>query len=226
MAVAGDMHTSSEQYATLPADRLDMLRRCLPSHNEQARPVDLFETNPPRIWHVQNDRLHVVGLFNWSEQSAADIVYDLDKLGLDRRATYVGFDYWANKPISPIQGQLNRTVAPASCQVLALRRAADHPQLLSTSRHITQGLIDVREEKWDAATRTLSGRSAVVGDDPYELRIVLPTTGNGKIAKLVVDDASGAAGCTIRTVAEQPGVARVVIESADSRQVSWSVTFE
>ena len=146
MAVAGDLHTSSEQYSTLPADRLDMLRRCLPSHNYRARPVDLFETNKPRIWHVQNDRLHIVGLFNWSDRAADEIVYGLGKLGLDSAKAYVAFDCWANAFITPFQRQLKRTVAPASCQILAVREAADHPQLLSTSRHITQGLIDVHDE--------------------------------------------------------------------------------
>ena len=37
----------------------------------------------------------------------------------------VGFDFWANEFIKPIQGQLQRTIAPASCQVLAVRQAAD-----------------------------------------------------------------------------------------------------
>jgi hypothetical protein len=226
MAVAGDMHTSSEQYATLPAPRLDMLRRCLPSHDQQARPVDLLETNQPRIWHVHNDRIHIVGMFNWSETTRDEIVYDLDKLGLDGGKTYVGFDFWANEFITPIQDQLRRTVAPASCQVLAVREAADHPQLLSTSRHITQGLIDVLEEGWDSATNTLSGRSSVVGNDPYKLRIAVPSGGVRKIVATNVDDASRKAGCRIRVVAEEAGSARVVIDTAESREISWSVTFQ
>jgi hypothetical protein len=225
MAVAGDMHTSSEQYSTLPADRLDLLRRCLPSHHDRARPVDLFETNNPRIWHVQNDRLHILGLFNWSEGSADEIVYDVDQLGLDSAKTYVGFDYWANEFIPPIQGQLQRTLAPASCQVLAVREAADHPQLLSTSRHITQGLIDVQAEQWDSTTKTLAGTSAVVGHDPYELRIAVPTDGNWQINRVDLGDADRQAGCKIRVVAQPPGSARVLIETADSREVHWSVGF-
>jgi len=222
MAVAGDMHTSSEQYSTLPPDRLDILRRCLPSHNEQARPVDLFETNRPRIWLVQNRRLNLVGLFNWSDKEADEVVYDLDKLGLDSRKTYVGFDFWANESIPPIKGQFTRTVAPASCQILALREAADHPQLLSTSRHITQGIIDVKAERWDATSKTLTGTSEVVGADPYELRIALPTDDQWKIAKASVANND----CKIRVVQEQPGLARVVIETADCADVDWSVTFE
>ena len=49
-----------------------------------------------------------------------------------------------------------------------------HPQLLSTSRHIMQGLIDVKLESWDPAARILSGTSAMVAGDAYELRLVCP----------------------------------------------------
>ncbi|SMP78868.1 hypothetical protein SAMN06265222_12823 [Neorhodopirellula lusitana] len=222
MAVAGNMHTSSEQYSTLPEDRLDILRRCLPSHQLQARPVDLFETNQPRIWMVQNDRMNVVGLFNWNEDSADEIVDDLDKLGLDSDKTYIGFDFWANEFIGPIAGELRRTLAPASCQVLAIAEIADHPQLISTSRHITQGLIDVLEEKWDAGHKTLTGNSAVVGDDPYELRLALPADGTWKISNVSTDDADA----TIRILSENQTSARLVIETPNSREIRWSVSFQ
>ncbi len=222
MAMAGDMHTSSEQYSTLPPDRLDMIRRCLPSHNEQARPVDLFETNQPRIWFVRNDRVNLIGLFNWSEVEADEVLYDLDKLGLDGDKTYVGFDYWANELVKPFAGQLKRTVAPGSCQILAVREKVEHPQLISTSRHITQGLIDVQDEEWNSTQRALSGRSDLVGGDQYELRIAIPGEGNWKIDKAVVADAN----CNIRVSAERPNIARVVIETNENREVNWSVSFK
>jgi hypothetical protein len=34
--------------------------------------------------------------------------------------------------------------------VLALRPVVDHPQVVGTSRHITQGIVDLSDEKWDA----------------------------------------------------------------------------
>jgi len=221
MAVAGDMHTSSEQYSTLPADRIDILRRCLPSHGEQARPVDLFETNKPRIWLVQNDRLNIVGLFNWKDNEADQVVYDLDKLGLDSSIKYVAFDFWANEFVDPIEGELNLAVPAASCRILAVRPAADHPQLLSTSRHITQGLIDVKKEKWDAANKTLSGKSEIVGGDPYELRITLPSNGEWPIAVIDVPE-----GVSVRIESEKPETARVVLDSEENREVDWAIRFK
>jgi hypothetical protein len=37
-------------------------------------------------------------------------------------------------------------------------------------------LVDVQGETWEESSRSLSGRSAIVRGDPYELRIVLPET--------------------------------------------------
>jgi hypothetical protein len=219
LAVAGGMHTSSEQYDRLPADRLDLLRRCLPGHDLHARPVDLFETNQPRIWLVQDKRLSVIGLFNWSPSEAAEIACDLGKLGLDKAATYAVFDYWENKFLDPMQGVLSEILPGGTCRVLAVRHQADHPQLLSTSRHITQGLIDVEEERWDPAQKTLRGKSHVVGGDPYELRIALPRRGSWRVGSVSADKGN------IRIAEQTARGVRIVIGARDSGRVSWSVSF-
>jgi len=220
LAVAGGMHTSSEQYGDLPADRLDLLRRCLPGHDVDARPVDLFENNRPRIWLAQDERLSVIGLFNWSQSDAEEIVYDLGKLGLKESKTYVCFDYWENKFLDSIQGTLRQTLPGGTCRILAARPQADHPQLLSTSRHITQGLTDVRKEQWDGASSTLRGQSLVVGNDPYELRIALPEGGSWKAIKASCDAGD------IRIGEQTDQGVRVTIRCEDSRCVSWNVEFD
>ena len=220
LAVAGGMHTSSEQYAGLPAERLDLLRRCLPGHDLPARPVDLFETDKPRIWHVEDGRLHLVGLFNWKNNDAEEIVYDMDKLGLDKSITYAAFDYWENKFVEPVKGTLKQTLPGGTCRILAMRPRADHPQLLSTSRHITQGLIDVLDERWDAGAGTLSGKSRVVGNDPYELRIALPAAGSWKVLQV------SAEGAAIKLAEQNGGGVRVLIDAAESREVSWRIKFQ
>jgi hypothetical protein len=59
-------------------------------------------------------------------------------------------------------------------QVFAIREARPHPWILSTTRHISQGGVSLLDEKWDSASRTLSGRSAVVKGDPYIMTVHLP----------------------------------------------------
>ena len=218
LAVTGAMHTSSEQYDRLPPERLELLKRCLPSHSAAARPVDLFETNTPGIWLAHDGRLNVIGLFNWKEKQPVEIAYDMKKLGLDEAASYAAFDFWADKFLEPVRGTLRQTLPGGTCRVLAVRAEADHPQLLSTSRHITQGLIDVVEEKWDPNSRTLTGRSLVVAGDTYELRVALPANGTWQIRSATADGRqmetgeASARGVRVSWVPEKSATARWRIE--------------
>lgn len=182
-AISGAMNTTSMQYAELAPERLDMIKRALPTHNLNARPIDILENNKPRIWMVKNDRQIVLGLFNWNERQNTQIDYSLKRMGLNDSENYELFDFWDNKYLGNIKSKLSQTLAPASCKVLAVRPRKVYPQVISTSRHITQGLMDVKEESWNPDKRTLSGTSAVVKGDRYELRIIVPEEFNIKSAK-------------------------------------------
>jgi hypothetical protein len=192
VAVSGSMLTSSYQFSELPEERLDLLRRTMPAHGLLGRPADLFETDQPRVWLLtdtrRNVRRDVIGLFNWKENEPAEIAYEMGRLGLDAETTYTAFDFWEKKFAEPIRGTLKQTLPGASCRVLAVRPAADHPQLVSTSRHIAQCMVDVLDEEWDSTTKTLGGRSRVVGGDPYEMRIALPAGGNWKVKQAVAGE--------------------------------------
>ena len=140
---------------------------------------NLFENEPARIWLLSNarrtPRRDVIALYNWDESRAATISCPTEWLGLTPAAEYVAFDFWANRFVPPFQKQLVAELPAASCLVLAVRPATDHPQVLSTSRHVTQGIVDVLEERWDATSQELAGTGCVVANDPYELRIFAPT---------------------------------------------------
>ena len=221
VTISGDLNTSSEWYPGLPADRLDLLKRTMPSHGLPARPVDLFEHDLPGVWLLTDDRhpvrRDVIGLFNW-DQNEKTFTDSLAKIGLDPKIDYVAFDYWKNSLVPVIKGKLQVTVPAQSCCVLAARPAANHPQLISTSRHITQGIVDVLDEKWDGASKTLSGRSKIVGGDPYELRIVLPDK-NWSVEKTSVSAATAA-------FTQNDNLVRATIQSADSAEVSWTIKFK
>jgi hypothetical protein len=221
VAISGQLNLSSEWLPSLPADRLDILKRTMPSHGLKPRPADLFETDFPSFWLLTDTRRpvrrDVIGVFNW-ESDDEKFDYSMAKLGLDANTEYVGFDYWANKVVRSIKGQLKLTVPAESCCVLAVRPVSDHPQLISTSRHITQGIVDVLDEKWDPATRTLSGVSKVVGGDPYELRVI---TGKQMVASVT---ASGRH--TTSVFKQQNDLARITLNSTDNREIKWQVRFK
>jgi hypothetical protein len=210
-AITGDLFYNSDWMPDLPAERLEILKRTMPAHNLPARPVDYFESDPARIWHLPAKGRDVVALFNWDKVPAA-VACALDRIGLPKAEAYVAFDFWKNQFLPPFSGEVKANLLPGSCRVLAIRPVADHPQLLSTSRHITQGVVDVLDEKWDAATRTLSGVSRVVASDPYELRVVVP-----------VGDRSYRAAAP--ATQDGPNV-RMTIGSRVNGEVKWAIAFE
>jgi hypothetical protein len=229
VAVSGQLNFSSEAYAGLPAERLDLLKRTMPAHGLRPRPADLFDHDPPRLWLLTDERLSprrdVVAIFNWDDK-AAEVDYPLGRLGLAGDRSYEAFDYWANALLPPLQERLRLSVPARSCRVLAVRPALDRPQLISTSRHITQGIVDIVEENWDDAGRILSGKSRVVGGDPYELRIVTGTADkHWTLEASELSAADRAAGA--RITARQAGhCARAAIEVDGSREVSWVLGFQ
>ncbi len=169
-------------------------------------------------------RRDVVALFNYSGKPAT-VSCGVDVIGLPKAERYVAFDFWANQ-FAPAFGQmLACELPPHSCRVLAIKPVAPIPQLLSTSRHVTQGIVDVTGEQWDAAARTLSATSRVVGNDPYELRIVVPEGGKPWIAgEVSVSSEDAAAGVKTEFKQDGPHI-RATLTSASNREVKWAVKF-
>jgi len=229
VAVSGQFYLNSDWIPGLPADRLEVMKRTMSAHGATARPVDCFDVPLPFVWLVtdtrQPVRRDVLGLFNW-EKAEKTVRGTAPWAGLLPAKSYHAFDFWENKPLPRFAGEFQFKVPAQSCRVIAVRAAEGHPLLLSTSRHVSQGMIDVRDEQWDAATGTLSGVSRVVGGDPYELRIAGLADGGKqwKLAAAKMSAADQAAGVTVAQ-AEGSGVARVTLRSTASREVQWSLKF-
>ena len=158
IALSGQLTASSYDYYKLPPERLDIIRRVMPTHNvKSSRPLDFLQRDVPQEWLLTDDssgvRRVVVGHFNWSSDKTVSLTTPVEKMGLDPAGRYVGFDYWGNRFEKPFAAALNSELAPGSCSIISVYEQKDHPQLVSTSRHVTQGIVDVLHEKWDAAAR-------------------------------------------------------------------------
>jgi hypothetical protein len=228
-AISGQLFYNSDWLPDLPPQRLEILKRTIPAHGLPARPVDLFEADPPRIWLLSDTRSQprrdVVALYNWDSSHPARITVKANRLGLPPAKAYVAFDFWANKFVPPLAETLAAELPAASCRLLAVRPVADHPQVLSTSRHVTQGIVDLLAETWDGRSKTLRGASQAVGNDPYELRIVVPTGENSWLASEVsVSAEDAAAGVKAEFKQDGPKI-RATLTSPASREVHWQIQF-
>jgi hypothetical protein len=228
-AISGQLFYTSDWMPETPPERLDIVKRCIPAHGLAARPVDVFESDVAKVWLLtdtrQTARRDVVALYNWADKTD-DISIKVERIGLPSATGYVAFDFWADKFISPIRDTITASLPGNSCRILALRPVSGVPQILSTSRHVTQGIVDVTGENWDGAKSTLSGTSKVVEYDRYELRVILPVGAKSWRATAVTVSAADAAAGVKATFQQDGPKLRVALTSSASREVKWTVNFE
>jgi hypothetical protein len=228
-AISGEMISLSDWLPDLPEERLDIIRRCIPGHGVTARPIDLFQTWPPRQWWVTDQRPNhqrrdVLGFFNWSNQ-VENLSLPISGLGLPAADEYIAFDFWNGELLKPFQRTLEINVPAAACRILAVRPLLPRPFLISTSRHISQGILEVKKEVWDATAKTLAGTSAVVAHDVYELRVIARAPkADWSLVKAEVSAGDAAAGVRIAATVTN-GLVRAVIKSPVSREVEWTLCF-
>ena len=98
----------------------------------------------------------VAALTNWRNSTANRELSFEGKLGLDSQASYVVFDFWAQKLLGVFKGKIALTIAPHDTRVLLIHPLENHPQLVGTSRHIT-GAYSIQQVEWDQAQKQLAG---------------------------------------------------------------------
>jgi hypothetical protein len=233
MALSGTFNLNSDWLPGLPPERLNILKRCLPPYHATSRPIDYFDSAMPEAWLTSDEsrsvRRDVLGLYNW-ERGAKTISYTVTKAGLDCSKSYYAFDFWSNSILPSFKGEFSFTVPAESCRVIAVRAAEGHPVLVSTSRHVTQGMMDVSDENWDAASCTLAGISKVVGNDPYELRVAGINDGGKQwkpvsVSVLGEDMAKGVSAVLEAAGSRENNWLRVMINSTNTCAIKWVLTF-
>ena len=98
---------------------------------------------------------------------------DTGSLGLSSDGQYHAFDFWNQKYMGIIDGSgaLSGDLWSGQALVYSVRRVADHPQVISTNRHIMQGMMECNDITWNAQKKVLSGAVDVIGDEDFILTI-------------------------------------------------------
>ena len=197
VAISGNLYAFSDWLPELSRERIEILQKTMRPHGlTTVRPVDLFEQDLPRIWVLTDTkngiRRDVVAFYNWNDKESTVIEVDTKKLGIPivelsgnaanrsaKGSDFFAFDFWKNEMWKGQYGEsfgskFRVELPPGSCKVFSIREIKSNPVLLSTSEHVTQGIIDVAEEKWDEEKKELSGKSVNVASEIYELRICVP----------------------------------------------------
>jgi hypothetical protein len=226
MALTGQALMDSDRVMDLPPSRVELLRRIYPATD--IRPLDLYRPDNVlkpivdlKVHHLDR-QYDVVGLFNYEGDAAVTHHLRWRDLGLDPRQAYHVYDFWSGVYLGAWEDGVFIDVPPSDVRVLTLMPAADRPVLLSTSRHLTQGWVDLMASS--ATGTALSGQSRVIAGDPYRLVFGLPLGADTRrIASIRVVDASG--GAVDAEYGNHQGYATVTVRPASTGTVSWTVDF-
>ncbi len=232
MGLTGQSLMSSDRLTDLPDSRVELLRRVYPATD--VRPLDLYRpanTRKPlmdlKVSHLGRD-YDVVGVFNYDAEQSTNRLLSWSALGLDSTAMYHVYDFWNGTYYGSWEHGVFIDVPAGDVRVITLVRATDRPELVSTSRHITQGWVDLRalEHGGSAERPSLSGESRVIGGDAYTLTVGLPR-GKASFRVATARASLTANGAPVHVSwSSHQGYATVTIRTDSTQLVRWQIDFE
>lgn len=158
-ALSGGMVSLVGSLIDLAKDRAELLGKILPLYGVPAVPVDLMESDHPRIWSLQVesafDSWRIVGVFNW-EDLPGDISIKMSDIGLSGSKPYIVHEFWTREFLGEFQRSIDiYDIPPRSVLLLGVKEQKDFPQILSTDIHFSQGGAEIISTGWDRRSSTL-----------------------------------------------------------------------
>jgi alpha-galactosidase len=183
-------------------------------------PIDATQFGPVCPWWLNEfDRpfeyWNVLHRLNWSRNPGDKTVLKFEDIGLDGGQTYLVYEFWSRKFLGAFRGSVELpAIKPMGLDSFAIREQLDHPQIVSTSRHLSQGGLDLVAVEWKA--NILAGKSRVVAGDPYQIALHVPPDFDLRSAAIAGQPAE---------IAREGELARVSFVPATTGEVEWQMTF-
>lgn len=143
-------------------------------------PGGIYSISPvhlPSVWNLPIEKnfenWNVVGIFNWSEHKTR-ITLTPAQLELPVKKSYLVYEAWSSTFLGELRNSLSLDLRPTASMLLSIHEKKRYPVVLSTSRHITQGAVDLAGEQWDEGKRSLSIISDHLIDGEYDVIIYMP----------------------------------------------------
>lgn len=191
------------------------------------RPVDMLASAPrdPSVYayKIDDDWSSIILCNNENAEAVVKAPISGDQadhgsLGHDAAASYYLYDFWNDRLAGEFKGDevISQSLKPFQALVYSLHRKRSHPQFLSTSRHVTQGLMDLENVKWEESMLTYSGTAKAVRGEVHA--IVVAANGHefesvqSSAGKAVIEPMEG-------------GLHRLTISDHDGGDIRWSIRY-
>ncbi len=218
--------TLGDNLPDLEENRVELLKRALPALD--VHPMDVQEIVRDTPYVVINLSVaktfgswNVVDVLNTTD-ATIDVRLRLDEdLGIDTSCgkAYIMYDYWRQTCLGVGIDSLDPTLPAYGSRVIRISEIEGHPQVISTSRHVSQGAYDIDSLEWDDAECRLSGTSKVIGGETYTIALYVPEP--YKLVSAVVDS-----GCRTAILDRGSGVWAVEVVPDETGTEDWVISFE
>ena len=219
----------ANSFSQLPPEIIHDLTRIYPFHTtpKSARPVDALTERYPRVYDFEvSPHWHQLTFYNPDPEEATTVGVALagdmaeGALGLDPSESYYVYDFWNDAFVGEVSGgeSLAQRLRPGEARMMSVHAVKDHPQFISTDRHIMQGYVDLVRTQWLPGRNLLQGISRIVGGDKYAVIVAA----NGRTARSVtVSNPDTQA--ELETIDD--GLVRLTLTRAENAIVEWTIGF-
>lgn len=170
---------------------------------------------PPGTWVTEGaPRWWTAVLVNWDE-TARDVAVPLATLGITGNK-FAAYNVWRDAPLPDLTTTLAARLEPHDALTVAIRATLARPQVIGTTRHVVQGAVDITDEAWQPATRTLRATSVNLDGRAYGVTIAVPRGMRPGICKADLP-------CTVARLAS----GHVVLKwgQSEGRDIHWEISF-
>lgn len=163
IGLSGGAVLSSDNLPSIRRGRLKYLKQILPPTTRAARPLDLFEREIPGrfVLPVETEwgKWVVAAVVNWDDRTTQSEI-PLAELGLDPNREYHAYNYWHRRYVGILKGKVRLARhQPHETRLLLFKQVARGVDLLSTTFHVAQGLVEVKTVRRERQ-EGLEGRGA------------------------------------------------------------------
>lgn len=160
LALSGSSIMFSDDLTRLPEERIRLMQQCVPGIEGAARPLNLFTSDIPDIWHLHVEKAGIswelLALFNFGEEQR-EIVVPWEHLKRPPEAPYLVREFWTEAFMGIQTGSATLTVPGLAVRLFSLWPLEDRPQYVGTDLHLSQGMAELSTLRWDEDQGILGG---------------------------------------------------------------------
>lgn len=200
----------------LPDERVNLLKLTMPVLKTHPTVLESPNSDGRSQLIVQKiarpDECYTVfGLMNLTDKPLTrSISIDTDLRLAD--GEYLAYAFFSDSFLGSTKDNILLEVAPNDTAVVVVREKKEHPQLISTSRHLSQGATEIKKAVWCEDDLTLNVTAELIANELYSMAIYTP---DGYVAE----------NCSSGRVDFDGNIAKVCITSPVGSDFDFTIKF-